>query len=624
MAAAPQDVLFIADPGSFAALTEALQARGLSHRAVAPVQRASIELALNLQLRRLVVVDLHDEERARERVIARLVEDDFPDAIVETIEVSAFVSDFLVAIMAGLPMEAIPTRRFDAAPDPRLYAIVGAPKSGSKLLCSLLIKRRLGRPTELIRPWMAALLRQRPPQLFNGIRLLRNRMRTGAVDGVFGVHLGSDLVFDTVEVLNHAEREYLAELVLRTAVFYLPGPSAAVSGAPIAEEPALARRLAALDSVHLIENETFRADPLGVCDRIAAETGVVTAGQTSADDAKPPPATEPSVLTLARTAARAQRDALEARAARIRAGHAKKPHGEYQDRHYYLVDYDHQSYPGLDFMFRGPAPRDIEGGDFVIFLGGSQCMGAFVDRPFAAQVAEAVGIDALNLGRSGAGPYHFIRQPLVRKWIGGARAVVVQAMSARMSDTEIFRSEQGRSGGWLLAGGEARRGDCEEAWSELFATGAPAQIDRVLAQARRHWIAAMHATAELASGPSVLVWMSAQAPVDDDDQAVSAWGGGRGEFPDFIDRRTFDAAAKAFDAVVEVVAHQAEPEPIVSVFSGERLPVVFGGAAPENQSVASHNAYYPGQGAHDAVAAALSPVLKRLLAVDGGAESRIE
>ena len=72
---------------------------------------------------------------------------------------------------------------------------------------------------------------------------------------------------------------------------------------------------------------------------------------------------------------------------------------------------------------------------------------------------------------------------------------------------------------------------------------------------------------------------------------------------------------------MEVVSVAGLPEPTVSSFSGEHLPVVFGGGKLDEQNVLNVNAYYPSQAMNDMAAGAVIDALYSLLADRDGLRS---
>jgi hypothetical protein len=130
-------------------------------------------------------------------------------------------------------------------------------------------------------------------------------------------------------------------------------------------------------------------------------------------------------------------------------------------------------------------------------------------------------------------------------------------------------------------------------------------------ESRRSWLSSMRTIAEAAEGPSVLVWFSERTPdyelnLRDQYALFNA-------FPHLVDRAMIDEARTFFTDYVEIVSSAGLPEPTRSAFSGEVLPVVFGGGNLDEQNLGSQNVYYPSQVMHDEVAASLTPVLARLL-----------
>ncbi|MCR5876535.1 DUF6473 family protein [Phenylobacterium sp. J426] len=629
------------------------------------LRHAHLHLAADLDIQRIVVVSAGDEERARLTLLERLRDSGFPDAILSTVEVATLVADVL-PIVASKGSGSPPRRDAVIAAKPLIYAIVNAPRAGSTYLGDLLASVGLGHAIEHVRGWLIKLLKSRPEGLFDFPRFVRNLILAETRDGVFGTKLISHFITDIEPLLTPPERSFLAVVAADVRLIYLyrrdkldqaisthrartTGVWHATDARAAQQPPAdlgadyeaigqmmaqaerqereLAARLVGLPLVY-VDYDDLARDPQTVCRRVAEFLGQPLHGAPASQYVKLADAGSEALragylasgrpVTLlsgetavaeAAAAAAAAKAALAERAELIRSGHAKSRHGDYQDRHYYLIDYDHQADPRVDFLFRGPRPRRLEQGDYIAFVGASQTLGAFVDRPFARQAAEALGIEALNLGRGGAGPAFFRRGGQVEAWIRNARAVVVQVMAARMSDNAAFSSVEGRA----LVRFRDDQGesliDCDRAWQRIVLERPIEERQARAAESRAQWIADMKAIAEIATGPTALLWFASRSPEYED--ALASPQGLLGDFPQLVNRAMVDAVAPSYGAYVEVVAPQAQ-EPTRSAFSGEVLPVIFGGGALDTQTLGRVNHYYPSQAMHNAAAEALIPALSML------------
>lgn len=87
----------------------------------------------------------------------------------------------------------------------------------------------------------------------------------------------------------------------------------------------------------------------------------------------------------------------------------------------------HYGYSNL--TFRGPE-ADLSA-PYIAFLGGTETVGPFLTHPFPTLVAEACGLECVNLGIKNAGPDVFLKDPEVIKLVQGAQAVVLEVTGVR-------------------------------------------------------------------------------------------------------------------------------------------------------------------------------------------------
>lgn len=117
-------------------------------------------------------------------------------------------------------------------------------------------------------------------------------------------------------------------------------------------------------------------------------------------------------------------------------------------------------------LIRGPIPSDLS--NTVCFIGAAQTYGRFCDRPFPTLVCDALGLDCLNLGISGAGPEEpLFHNPYVLEDINQCKLVVVQIMSGRSAGNWKFRIDRGQAG-WTL---DNKYMYGEQLWKEMWETG---------------------------------------------------------------------------------------------------------------------------------------------------------
>ena len=685
MADSDASVRFVADDDSYALIYAALEAGSLGTGSLVRARHFDVALMLNFDIRRVVVVDSVDEEAARARLLALLREEATPEPILRTMRFDTFVADWMAALAARtwevdrpdtLDGPAI-SRDFPST----LYAIVSAPRAGSTFLSSLLYGLKLGRPLEHLRPWLVRLLKDRPPGLFDGIRFIQTLICLGGEDGVFGTKLISHFIEDVLPNLEARERSYLGELIGRFRTIYLmredkldqaissirarqtgvwhaidpgsrvrlePGSLTAshdevaweVRQFEVQEEMTAGwvRRLRRRLDINYEElSEAPQTVVSRLCDFLGCEAAELPSSHYAklADEASQalrvaylsaagpdaaPRGTAAQALAKAEQAARAQAEDMQRRSQAIREGHATSKAGDYQDRHYYLLDYRSTHIPGLVFPCRGPVPHDVDAGGYLAFLGAAQTFGAFVHRPFPEQVGGAFGREVLNMGRGGGGPSFFTALPRVMDLVGRAGAVVVQVMAARMISNSRFESLEGRAAvRYREADGGLTVMDCDQAWARALQEYGRDGVMALIEESRRNWVDHMLQIAKAARGPTVLLYFGMRDP-DYQIAFRDVWTL-YGEYPQMVTRDMVEAVRPGYSAFVEVVSVAGLPEPTVSSFSGEHLPVVFGGGRLDEQNVLNVNAYYPSQAMNDLAARAVIDALGPLLADRDGSRS---
>ncbi len=665
-------VRFVADDTSFEVLQAALiQAQGSTDRLVR-TRHLPVMLMLNFDIRRVVVVDCMDEEGARTALLDRLKAEGTPKPILTTMRFDTFVADWLPFLAAG----SNPTGQgVDVLRDfpETLYAIVSTPRAGSTFLAGLLASMGFGRPIEHLRPWMVQLIQNRPPHLFDMVRFLQTFICLGSEDSTFGTKLISHFIGDVMDRFSPVERSYLRELIGRFKIIYLireekldqaissirarqtgiwhvtdPAEITALDASDlsanyaeiawevdqcIVQETMLADWMAALPACLLITYKELSDKPAAVAEKIGDYFGVTFTSPPASSYIKlsdalthrmhtgylavmeisqPPVIVAADIVSRARRAAAEVHSDLERRGHAIRGGHATSKAGDYQDRHYYLLDYKSTNIAGLTFPCRGPTWADVEAGGHVAFPGAAQTFGAFIHRPFPEQVGQRLGREVLNLGRGGGGPAFFTALPRVMDLVGRCSAVVVQVMAARMSSNSRFESVEGRAAGhYLEADGSRTWMDCEQGWMRALAEGGASLVSQLVEESQADWVAHMHKIAQTARAPTVMFYFSTVKP--DHEIGFTDLGAIYGEYPQLVTRAMIEAVRPAFAAYAEIVSSVGLPEPTVSSFCGEPLPVVFGGGTLDEQNVLGVNTYYPSQPMHDQAAEALTQVLRPLL-----------
>lgn len=278
----------------------------------------------------------------------------------------------------------------------------------------------------------------------------------------------------------------------------------------------------------------------------------------------------------------------------------------YQERDYDVIDYELFPLLGFQRLFRGPRPASLNAGEYFVCIGAAQTFGCYCPKPFPTLLSERLGIPVLNMGVAGAGPAFFIRRRPFLWYANGARFAVLQVMSGRSESNSLFETD----GSEMLK----RRSDGKEiaaslAYGELLATLSPSEVDSVVEETRRNWIANMQKLLGLIHVPKVLVWFSIRTP-----EYLPRYGDERellGAFPQLVNRPMVEALRSHVDEYVEVITSRGFPQPLFNRFTGEpatiRMRADLGGKSKHQ------NTYYPSPEMQLDAADALEPACRRMM-----------
>lgn len=267
------------------------------------------------------------------------------------------------------------------------------------------------------------------------------------------------------------------------------------------------------------------------------------------------------------------------------------------------LDYAPCQYASSRLQFRGPArPTD---GPFVACLGGSETYGRFVPLPFPALVEADLGLPVVNLGCANAGPDVYLAEEAVLALAGQARAAVVQLCGAQNLSNRYYAVHPRRNDRFLGATPQLRALFREIDFTEfaftrhLLSVLAATSADRfevVAEELRAAWVGRMRALLTALPCPVVLLWMADAPPPPPARRATLR------QDPLLVDAEMVAALRPHAAALVQVL-----PDEAARAAGTEGM--AFG--ALEAPAAAS----LPGPLHHRAVAAALTPVLRRLGAV---------
>lgn len=292
---------------------------------------------------------------------------------------------------------------------------------------------------------------------------------------------------------------------------------------------------------------------------------------------------------------------------------------KYKAEDHAIVDYDYQVLPGSGrdgvnqgVYFRGPAPLNLAEGGYIACIGGSQTLGRFVERPYPRLVAEALGMQALNLGHGGGKPQYFLQSPGVLEHVNKASFAIVQIMTARGVASSAFEPADIHSAMmWdKRPGGASGKVFADVAYRRLVAEESPDRVAAVLAEIRSSWLREMGALLQAILVPKILLWFSTRDPDSNagfrDPKATQPnfpWF----VYPHFVNRSMVNVLRPMVSGYVEYVGHPGMPQALRSRFDGSPVHVF-----RKRERDTDLNKYYPSPEMHAAAASLLVETFRRL------------
>ncbi len=263
--------------------------------------------------------------------------------------------------------------------------------------------------------------------------------------------------------------------------------------------------------------------------------------------------------------------------------------------HYYPCRYDRTR-----LLFRGPR-RDVSG-DHIAFLGGTETYGKFLREPFPALVEAALGLPSINLGCVQAGPDAYLNDPATLDLTRKAAVTVVQVTGALNLSNRLYTVHPRRNDRFLTASQALQALYPEVDFTEFaftrhltrsLAEASPDRFGQVVAELRTAWVARMITLLDRLSPPVVLLWLGFRPPPQ--TPVVDPMAD-----PPLIDATMLAMLRPRVAAYVEVVAS-----------AQARAEGVRGMAFPPLDAQAAQG--LPGPAVHAEAAAALAPIINRLL-----------
>ena len=307
-------------------------------------------------------------------------------------------------------------------------------------------------------------------------------------------------------------------------------------------------------------------------------------------------------------------------------------YAEYQLRDYEIVDYQRFHVDGcVDVPFRGPPlnPFRAEPGSFFTALGSAHTYGCFLDSPYPALLAQAIGMPSLNLGVGGAGPAFYTQYERLIEAINRSRFVILQCMSAR--DVGNSRFQPDGYNGYIIDRKSGQSVPTVMAWRQMV-TEEPENAVRYAQESRQAWVEQSAALIARIKVPIVLFYFSGRAAdyrIDADAVIAQARkirsgedhgafvDGLMGGFPHLVDAPSLAAVKAKCQAYAECISARGMGHELISRFTGKPVVLEHSDAMGSGFDKLLHmarNDYYASKEMHDDARDALLPVVKQLLA----------
>lgn len=276
-----------------------------------------------------------------------------------------------------------------------------------------------------------------------------------------------------------------------------------------------------------------------------------------------------------------------------------------------IVDYSLWRLPGIDIDLRGPVP-ELESDGYIVTIGAAQTFGRFVSEPYPEIISKRIGLPALNLGVSGAGPSFFVQRPKLLSIINNAKLAIVQVMSGRSSSNSLIEVQENQGiVKRVNAAADVKGVFAETAYLELLAELSPVELSELRAEIRFRALMEMQDLLRRITIPRVVFWFSDRdLDYSENLRDLSGYWGG---YPHFLNGQWLEAISPCAEATVKLVCSDGLPQPLFDRLTGEPVKIW-----PEDKfpsiKFRCHNRYYPSPEMHAAAAAALEKSVFSLLA----------
>lgn len=264
------------------------------------------------------------------------------------------------------------------------------------------------------------------------------------------------------------------------------------------------------------------------------------------------------------------------------------------------LDYFPCRYGQSKLLFRGPRRR-LEG-RYGAVLGGSETYGKFVADPYPALIEQASGLAMVNFGYMNAGTDVFVNEPVVVDVCNRAKVTVIQLMGAQNMSNRFYAVHPRRNDRFLRASTLLKTIFRDVDFTEFHFTRhmlsalksrSEEKFALIEEELKSAWVARMRILLQKVAGKSVLLWIG-------DHRATESGRDSLGPEPLLVDPGMVAVirshATDLCHVTPSAVARSAGTE-------GMLFGPLDGPAAAE----------MPGPRIHAEVAAALTPVITRLL-----------
>jgi hypothetical protein len=293
--------------------------------------------------------------------------------------------------------------------------------------------------------------------------------------------------------------------------------------------------------------------------------------------------------------------------------------GGYETRDWEIVDYQTYYLKNTKLPFRGPEPQTLEKNKYFVCIGAAQTLGCFTEKPYPTLLQEKLNLQVLNLGYPGAGPYFFLKNEELLKYINDAKFAVIQVMSGRSESNSLFDS-----GGleYLTRRSDGIKIGSDLAYEEVLKSNKKKYVKELISETRQNWINNYKELLENITIPKILFWFSTRNPnyreiyLCKNYATIPAFFGKSsaralfGKFPQLVNSEMINQVKEYSDEYVECVSSRGMPQLLVSRFTGQPTTIDPGMARKDlgDGKKEKYNNYYPSPEMHVDAASMLEKV----------------